>query len=394
MNHTVKMKNLLLLNIVFILLCISSCKNGSQSSENSGKYEFVLVDSIRMNIPFEPHFVELKVSNDRMLLYSRINKIFYVVNSQGKVLLEHNRIGEGTGFYDKTVYQAGLHNGQLIIQDVKKIFTYGSKGEFLKDQRYQPSFLYSSSGNIKNGLKLLRDSLIINPLAFTGIVMSKPNKLATVDTIKTIELINAKNGYIYNSPLAVEFEPESIYKQGLVYPKFLPIVDVSSENSILISYPYEQRLYEYELVEDQLKLKNKSDFKLDQFKAPRGAKEEDLTQMVNPIISKNAGLNSSILKIFGKENNETFILYSTGVPDRYASEQALGQYYKESKLLGGLVKNGQLISSGIEIPNNGFEYMNEFQMSYWGDNQWAIIQDNEEERDYYRLYIYKLAPIE
>ena len=392
MYQTAKIKNLLLLNIAFVLLC--GCQKSNESSMDYKTYEFVLVDSLRMNIPVEPHFVELKASNEKMLLYSIINKTFYVINKKGEVLLEHNRIGEGPGFYDKTVYQAGLRNGQLIIQDVKKIFTYSSNGEFLNDQRYQPSFLYSSSGNIKNGIKFLRDSLILNPLAFTGIVMFKPNKLTTIDTIKTIELINTKSGHIYNSPLAVEFEPESIYKQGLVYPKFLPLMDVSLANSILISYPYEQRLYEYELVEGQLKLKNKSDFKLDQFKTPRGVKEEDLTQMVNPIISKNAGLNSSILKIFGKENNETFILYSTGVPDRYASEQALGPYYKESKLLGGLVKNGQLISSGIEIPNNGFAYMNEYQMSYWGNNQWAFIQDNEEEHNYYRLYIYELLPVD
>ena len=388
MKHTVNRSYLAILSIICLIVCINSC---SQSFEDSGDYKFVLIDSIRLNIPVEPHFVEVKKSNDKILLYSRINSTFYVCNSLGEIILEHVRIGEGPGYYNKSVYQAGLQNEQLVIQDLKKIYKYNLKGDFLEDITYQPAFVYSSSGNIKNGLNSLNDSLIINPLAYSGAVTFNSNKLAAIDTISTLDLINTITGQTYDAPMNIRFEPNSIYKQDLVYPKFLPLVDITEEETIIIAYPYEQRLYEYGLTDNRLELINTIDFNLDQFKLPRGVKEDELTKGVNPILSKNAGLNSSILKIFGTKGKEAFILYSTGVPDRYEAEQALGKYYKESKLLGGLIKDGTLISSGIEIPNNGFEYMNEFQISYWGGNQWAFIQDNQEEQDYYQIYIYNLV---
>jgi len=370
----------------------SSCTNDKELSETSTKYEFALVDSIQINIPIEPHFVEQKPTNDKILLYSNLNSTFYIIDKQGNVLFEHNRIGDGPGYYNRSVYQAGLNNEQLIVQDPKKIYTYNLEGEFVKDQAYRPTHYYTSGGNIQNGLKFLQDSLIIYPLGFTGVVTFSPNKVATIDTIKTVEIINANNGQIYDSLLAIRFEEESIYKQGLIYPSFQPLIELSAKNSILIAYPNEERLYEYIVMNNQLELKSNIDFNLDQFKKPRGVKEEEINPSDGPSsnFSKNAGLNSSIKRIYGTENEEVFILYSTGIPDIYASEEALGPYYKESKLLGGIIKNEKLISSGIEIPNNGFEYMNEYQIIYWGDNQWAFIQNNKTERDYYRIYIYEL----
>jgi len=371
-----------------------ACNSDYQQLENSTKYEFVLVDSIQINIPIEPHFVEQKPSNDKVLLFSRFNSTFYVIDKQGNVLLTHNRIGEGPGFYNRSVYQAGLHNEQLIIQDLKKIYTYNLEGQFVKDQSYQPTHYYTSNGNIQNGLKFLQDSLIIYRLGTTGVVNFNPNKVATMDTIKAVEILNANNGQIYDSLLAIRFEKESIYKQGLIYPTFQPLIELSAKNTILIAYPNEELLYEYIITNNRLELKKKIEFKLDEFKKPRGAKEEDLIQWPYPNLNKNAMLNSIIRAIFTTENDEVLIIYSTGIPDKYASEAALGDYTKESKLLGALIKDGKLNSSGIEIPNNGFEYMNFQQIIYWGDNQWAFLQDNELERDYYRLYIYELLPVD
>ncbi len=390
------MKCSIILGLFSVLISSLACTSDKQQSENSLKYEFVLIDSVQINIPIEPHFVEQKPTNDKILLYSRINSTFYVIDKQGKVLLAHNRIGDGPGYYNRSVYQAGLHSDQLIIQDLKNIYTYNLEGQFVKDQSYQPTHYYTSGGNIQNGLKFLRDSLIIFPLGFTGVVIFNPNKMATIDTIKTVEIINVNNGQIYDSLLAIRFEKESIYKQGLIYPAFKPLIELSAKNTILLAYPNEERLYEYILRNNQLELKNRLDFKLNEFKSPRGLKEEEINQSDGPSsnFSKNAGLNSGIRKIYVTENDEVFILYSTGIPDIYATEEVLGPYYKESKLLGGFIKDGKLISSGIEIPKNGFEYMNEYQIIYWGDNQWAFIQDNEKERDYYRLYIYTLMPVD
>lgn len=112
MKHTVNRSYLAILSIICLIVCINSC---SQSFEDSGDYKFVLIDSIRINIPVEPHFVEVKKSNDKILLYSRINSTFYVCNSLGEIILEHVRIGEGPGYYNKSVYQAGLQNEQLVI---------------------------------------------------------------------------------------------------------------------------------------------------------------------------------------------------------------------------------------------------------------------------------------
>ncbi|MGE0929683.1 6-bladed beta-propeller [Cytophagales bacterium EPR-FJ-38] len=351
------------------------------------------MDSIQINVPIEPHFVEQKPSNDKVLLFSRFNSTFYVIDKQGNALLELKRVGEGPGYYNSSVYQAGLHNEHLVIQDLKKIYTYDLEGQFVKDQSYRPTHYYTSGGNIGSGLKFLQDSLIIYRLGFTGVVTFNPNKVATIDTIKTVEIINANNGQIYDSLLAIRFEKESIYKQGLIYPTFRPSIELSTKNTLLIAYPNEELLYEYVITNNRLELKKKIEFKLDQFKSPRGLKEEDMIGPIDPNLNNNARLNSIIRTIFTTENDEVLILYTTGIPDKYASEEALGEYTKESKLLGGIIKDGKLISSGIEIPNNGFEYMNVQQIIYWGDNKWAFLQDNEIELDYYRLYIYELLPV-
>ena len=393
MNIGYKSKNYFFLILFCLTTCIIACNSDSKQQEQSLKYEFVLVDSIQINIPIEPHFVEQKPSNDKVLLFSRFNSTFYIIDKQGNVLLTHNRIGEGPGYYNRSIYQAGLQNEQLIIQDLKKVYTYSLDGQFVKDQSYQPTHYYTSNGNIQNGLKFLQDSLIIYRLGTTGVVNFYPNKAATMDTIKTVEILNANNGQIYDSLLAIRFEEESIYKQGLIYPTFLPLIDLSIKNTLLLAYPNEERLYEYTLRNNQLEVTTMLDFKLDEFKMSRGTKEEDLIQRPSPNLNRNAMLNSIIRAIFTTENDEVLIIYSTGIPDKYASEEALGDYTKESKLLGGIIKDGKLISSGISIPNNGFEYMNIQQLIYWGDNQWAFLQGNEIERDYYRLYIYELLPV-
>ena len=392
MNIGYKSKNYFFLILFCLTTCIIACDNDYQSLENSTKYEFVLVDSIQINVPIEPHFVEQKPSNDKVLLFSRFNSTFYVIDKQGNALLELKRVGEGPGYYNSSVYQAGLHNEHLVIQDLKKIYTYDLKGQFVKDQAYQPTHYYTSAGNISNGLKFLQDSLIMYPLSFTGVVTFNPNKVATIDTIKTVEIINANNGQIYDSLLAIRFEEESIYKQGLIYPTFRPSIEFSKKNTLLVAYPNEELLYEYAITKNRLELKKKIEFKLDQFKSPRGLKEEDMVGPIDPNLNRNARLNSIIRAIFTTENDEVFILYTTGIPDKYASEEALGEYSNESKVLGGLIKDGKLISSSIEIPNNGFNKVNSQQIIYWGDNKWAILQDNEKEREYYRLYIYRLIP--
>ena len=61
-----------------------------------------------------------------------------------------------------------------------------------------------------------------------------------------------------------------------------------------------------------------------------------------------------------RPRNFLFILYKTGVPDKYQNEARLGPYYKESKLLGAYLENGEVVKSGIEIPDNNFEYPNMF----------------------------------
>lgn len=388
MTHLKKLASLL---ILFSGISFSCSQNEGGSKDVS--YGFILKDSLQLDIPVEFQFISKKPSNGKFLCYSYINSTFYIIDVEGNTVLVFNKEGEGPGEYDSNIYQAGLFNDKLYIQDISNIHCYDLNGNHQWSKPYNNHHPVAAMGAIASELEFINDTVWINPLTDSGVVLwSKAmNKTNILDTLKIISLMNIQDTQQKSRVIdQIAFEKGSIYKGELIYPNFLPIYDKMEPNEILLALPYEQKLYHYDFNGDNLKLEI-FDLNLKQFKEPKGANEDEIIDPINNVIPKISGLNSMILKMFSLKDDNTFILYQTGIPDRYSAQENIFAYFNENKLLGALVNRGNTISSGIEIPWNKFEFMKPSQVMFLGNSKWLILQQNLSEKDSYTAYIYELS---
>ncbi|KYG83818.1 hypothetical protein [Roseivirga echinicomitans] len=356
-------------------------------------YEFVLDDSVKLNIGLEPQFVSKKAEANVFLAYTRINSTFQIFNQSGKLLHSFNRIGEDAESYNKNVYGAGIRDGKLYIQDISKVHAYDLGGNHLWSQNYNNRIPNTVGGNIRGEFQMLNDSIWVNPLIFSGVVSFSKQKLAILDTLNTVELFQL-GGKANRSSVKVDefsFEEESMYLGNLIYPNFLPVIE-ATKNGLWVAYPYELVLHFYEY-EQGVRHHKAYNIQLDRFKDPKGAEESELIDPMNKISPRLIGLNSQILKLYAMEADKLFILYKTGIPNKRRFEESLVPFYDESKFFGAIFQDGKIVSSAIEIPRGGFQYKNEDRYVYLGDDKWMFLQENMTEKDYYTGYIYRLKPV-
>ena len=381
-----KFKLIIAISVFLIFSCSEEHEVNSEP-----KYKLVLQDSVKLDIGLEPQFVSKKISGD-VLTYTRIDQTFQIFSRSGKLLNSFNRIGEDAESYSKYVYGAGIINGKLYLLDISKVHAYNLSGNHLWSQKYDNRTPNTFGGNIPGEFQMLNDSMWVNPVISSGVVSFHKEKRAILDTLKTIEIYGL-HGANQKSVQVDEFgfEEGSLYLEDLIYPNFLPVVEAAS-NGLWVAYPYELALhfYEYEKGERRHKTYN---IELNKFKVPRGAEEIELIDPMNKTAPRLTGINSRILKLYAIGTDKLFILYKTGVPDNRRFEESLVPFYHESKFLGAIFQDGEIVSSGIEMPTGGFQYKNADRYVYMGNDQWMFLQENSIEKDDYTAHIYKLKPM-
>lgn len=390
------------LSILIVSVLLGGCSKDEDLRESM--YSFVLTDSLRLEIPLDFHFVSRSVERGKFLCYSPMGSRFYIFNTNGNLLSSFNHAGEGPSQYNPSIYQAGIYEDHVYIQDISRIHKFDIEGNHIWSQRYPNPLPGIIRGAIQRNFTWINDSTWINPFSNP---IPESHRRQVLDTLSTIEIFELREDDEFSKKVAkINFEQGSLNMGELIYPAFHPQYAIGNNNSLWLMYTNDPTLYAYSLNDRQIHLDKQYKLELRGFKPPKGATEDEINKPFNnanlPLnanpafsrvitpLTKLSGLNSSVAGIYPMENDRLFILYTTGIPDEYGSEDDLRRFYNKSRLLGAIVSNGATTDSGILIPSNKFEGIGPMHVLYLGGSRWLILQDNLEERDFYTAYIYEL----
>ncbi|WP_114748977.1 hypothetical protein [Pleomorphovibrio marinus] len=401
------MKNINIIVLVYILLWLS-CNPVTVEHTERSDYKFELMDSIKIGIPYKLQFLSKKLENEKFLCYSQVENKFYLIRANGEILSNFNNQGEGPEEYSHNILQAGIYKNKIYIQDNKNLIKFDIKNSKTWKNSYQNPFYIGTGGGIKNKLLFMNDSIWINPIPVTEVVLGSSRKTEVLDTISIIQIrkfdIELGISEIIDE---IEYERGSINKSDEIYPNFNVIFDIDDSGNIWVIYQNEPSLYNYKINKsNKLLLFQHSQLDINYFKEPKGVSEKELDNpknnrssqlKENPEITLNrniliqlSAINSQIYDIFYTENNTIFIMYRNGIPDKYFPEDDIWYYSDESKNFGAIIKEMKVIDSGISLPEHNSTKLNPYNTLYIGENKWLVLQDYEIEIDHQTAYIYEL----
>ncbi|RZS95848.1 hypothetical protein [Cecembia calidifontis] len=103
--------------------------NRNENSEiKDSAFYFELVDSVKIEIPYEFGLVFPKVIDGKLLAYSYLDQTFHVLDSKGRLQNSFNNQGEGPKDYTRNLSFVTINNGHLIFMDNKKLSYFSYQG--------------------------------------------------------------------------------------------------------------------------------------------------------------------------------------------------------------------------------------------------------------------------
>lgn len=97
--HKITWISLLLILGIFNSFFFTSCNKADRIAENNQGYFFELVDSVKIDIPYDFGLVFPKAIDSHLLAYSYLDQTFHLLDSMGRLQNSFNHQGEGPKEY-------------------------------------------------------------------------------------------------------------------------------------------------------------------------------------------------------------------------------------------------------------------------------------------------------
>jgi hypothetical protein len=370
--------------IIFIAFtCFFSCdldSNNKEKVERNLNTQFILKDSILLDYLGNVQITDYLSQKQSYLGLDLSSNSIIHFNDKGEMLYDPILTGEGPGLITGTIFSLGyLNDESILVQTRIALYKLNFKGDILKkiDLPNETLYSYGRFTNYVRGKKvyLLHD----NNTAL------RPIYREYFDQVRHVTVVDLEDESINT---VIPFEDESMYKNNDYYYRMsIPAISLNKiDSSINIIYPYEKKIYQYE-IGNSYSLRNIIDTNPSNFKEPERANySSDFNTM------KSLAYDSYYLNIF---NNSNFIMieYVTGLPLTISPPQSLSElnelFIDNNERYYEIFKDGKKVGEDLRRPSGMMD------LKYFHENNTVLFQLDKRkvEKDYEVFYIYEIDSV-
>ncbi|WP_157807055.1 hypothetical protein [Algoriphagus formosus] len=373
--------------LLFLVCLFFSCSEYKTEIYKSTK-KLELIDSVRIEIPYEFGFVS-KVSSDGYLLaYSYIDELFYVLKSDGQIFSSFSARGEGPKEYSGILPFAGIHENKVFFLDHQNLYFFSLNGDFISVTAYNDPFVSSFGGIPDSELFLFSDGSFIIPNIHIGNLARQIDRIAILDTIPIwIKYDFSLKINSYERSQVGLVDKNSTFFSDLTFNNYkskLIIID----RSIIQIPEIGKDLFKYDLkTPDQIE---KIELDLPGFKSQKGLQEEKVTKENFRLFNQMSAESSFIGHFINLDSNSLFLTYSIKKLDNQSSGRNNANDSFISKFQGFYFDLASRTGFQVDLPLNGSDSFYK-RLIYLGENKFLFLLQNELEKDFHIGLIYNLV---
>lgn len=381
-----------LIFLISISIFFSSCKNTDRIDEIKKGYFFELVDSVKVDIPYEFGLVSPKMIDGHLLAYSYLDQTFHLLDSMGKIQKSIKQQGEGPKEYSEILFFVTIHDGHIIFMDDKKLTYINFLGEWVKSIPYNDPNFSRRGGIPYNDIYFVDKNSFVVPSVHLDDLGFREDYHAVLDTIPIWF------HYRYSS-VTDEFEIDShgrldtssmLFSQ-LKFNNYKPriFLDKGVVSTYFHLFP---TIYKYKIGESNFPISKKKVL-IQDFKKPIGLDYKSITFENHMEFNRAAEINSTLSYVVSIEDNRLFFIYGQGKNINMYDSDADADEAQESLFFGFIEDFEDGNESRIELPKHHGHPSFGRGISYLGENRFLFIYENEVERDFCWGKIFELKPI-
>lgn len=382
-----------ILVLAFIIsLGFISCKKTDRIDEIQQVYFFELVDSVKMNIPYDFGLIFPKITDGHLLAYSHLDQTFHVLDSMGRVQNFFKHQGEGPKEYSSNLPFVTGFKGQLIFMDEKKLTFFNYDGEWVKSVPFNDPNVSGRGGMPYSDLSFLNHDTFIVPNVHVGGISRMPDHQAILDTIPF--WIQYEYSNLTNQFEQTEFgllDTSSVFNSNLKFMSYVPSTFVE-KGYVYLFFPLFPTIYKYEIGKSAFPIENRI-FDFPGFKNPIGLEFESISIDNYQEFNRASEINSILSYVVSLEDERLFMIYGTGKDISMNDSEADAKEAPESLFFGYVNDNTNGIGSRIDLPKHHGHPSFGQKVTYLGKNRFLFVFENEVENDFYWGKIFELKPI-
>lgn len=381
--------------LIFVILTLNfftSCKKTDRIPEIEEGYFFELVDSVKIDIPYEFGLVFPKMIEGHLLAYSYLDQTFHLLDSTGKLQISIKQQGKGPKEYSEILYFVTINDGNIIFLDDKKLTYINFEGNWVKSIPYKDPNFSSRGGIPSNDINFIDKNNFVIPSIHLDDLGFRDDYQAVLDTIPiwfnysysnvTDQFEIATYGRLDTASMLFSklkfnnYKPRIFLKEGLVNTYF---------NLFPIIYKYEIRESSFPIAEKKVQMPG--------FKVPIGLDYKSISFENHKEFNRAAEINSTLSYVVSLEDKRLFIIYGLGKDIKMNDSEADAEEAPESLFFGYVNENSNGSGSRIDLPKHYGHASFGQKVTYLGENRFLFVFENEIENDFYWGKIFELKPI-
>jgi hypothetical protein len=374
-----------------IIICVffTSCKKDDRITDNNHSYFFELVDSVKIDIPYEFGLVFPKAIDSQLLAYSYLDQTFHVLDSLGRLQYSINHQGEGPKEYTGILPFVTIYDGHLIFMDDKKLTYFNYNGDWVKSVPYHDPNVTRRGGMPYNDLTFIGQNKFVIPNIHLDDLSRRPDHQSVLDTVPIwllYEYSDVSNKYEIAD--YGRLDTASILFSDLKYTSYSPRTYVK-DGYVNLFFNLSPTIYMYRIGESNYPIDTKK-IDIPGFKEPIGLDFKSMNHDNFMEFNRASDINSHLNYVVSLENDLIFFIYSQGKNIGMHDSEADANESPEPLFFGYVYDFYSGVGNQIGLPKHHGHPSFWNKVTYLGNKKFLFVFENEVERDFYWGKIFEL----
>ena len=379
--------SLLLILSIFNCFFFTSCNKADRLAENNQGYFFELLDSVKIDIPYDFGLVFPKAIDNHLLAYSYLDQTFHLLDSLGRLQNSFKHQGDGPKEYTGILPFVTIYDSHLIFMDDKKLSYFNYSGDWVKSVPYHDPNVTRRGGMPNSDLTFIGENKFVIPNIHLAELSRRPDHQAILDTIPI--WLQYEYSAISNQFEMTEYgrlDTGSVLFSDLKFNNYSPRTFVDNGN-VNLYFNLTTTIYKYRIGESTYPV-DKIKFEIPGFKEPIGLDFKSMTIDNYKEFNRASAINSHLNYVVSLEDERNFFIYSQGKNIRMHDSN--GDEAPEPLYFGYVYDFSSEYGNQIDLPKHNGHPSFWNKVSYLGSNRFLFVFENDIERDFYWGKIFEL----
>ncbi len=343
---------------------------------NKDQYELCITDSIVAKMDsVRFRFYDFSLMRKNKIIFAQGGRSAgYLMSGKGTMISQIGNLGTNLGEYQGISFKLAHNRDSIFVASHTdgKVFLYNKEGKFIKSWKFKGANLGIAVGS---QLSLHRNNK--NEPVISVVATTKELSYITKEFYEKTFLIASLNLVTEETTTALQYEPESPYKQGLsyLYPAEPCIIQKNNGNYI-IAFMVDEIIYEYDKNFKLIKVINPNS---DNFPEPQGVKlEDDQKDIINDVYKYGVRLNAnnkSASTLFTQKEGYLVKYYNMPIGDGANTPKNMNEFntstFVEDRKLQIFTTEGKKYCPEILLPKkiNNLQYAESLDKMYFTSNE-------------------------